>query len=479
MDKRFFAEIAKTEEQEDGTIKVFGFASTPDRDSDGEIITAQAMKDALPDYMKFGAVREMHGASAAGTAIEARVQPDGRTWFGAHVVDPIAVKKVKTKTYKGFSIGGRVLERDEDDPETITAIKLIEVSLVDRPANPEAILTMYKAEDAAGAAKDPAQLAAINALSEIVDKGEITPAKLVELAEAHLAKGKAKDGETDGAEENTDGEDGTDDADTDKAADPIAEMNNIGQGGIADPAGDGEGDADNEDEEEEAQQRKAATIAPGEVAEGLDELAKALEGVEVKKGLRGIQSFAQVIYQLVAVQASIKRESEDEGDNSPVPGKIQAAIEDLLAILVDMAQEETSELVADMAEAGMEAAVPDWGSFAMAAKVVDMAKTAKPEPVTPPVVDASGLAKSELASLLAKCGKLEAQNATLAKRVADLSAEPTAPKGALKVVGKSDDVAKSEISAEDKPPAGSTPEQAAAWEIRKIHASGGSFIKIR
>ena len=127
----------------------------------------------------------------------------------------------------------------------------------------------------------------------------------------------------------------------------------------------------------------------------------------------------------------------------------------------------------------METAVPDWGSFAMAAKVVDMAKTAKPEPVTPPVVDASGLAKSELASLLAKCGKLEAQNATLAKRVADLSAEPTAPKGALKVVGKSDDVAKSEISAEDKPPAGSTPEQAAAWEIRKIHASGGSFIKIR
>ena len=39
-----------------------------------EAPTVETMKAALPDYLKFGAVREMHQAKAAGTAIEAEVQ---------------------------------------------------------------------------------------------------------------------------------------------------------------------------------------------------------------------------------------------------------------------------------------------------------------------------------------------------------------------------------------------------------------------
>jgi len=146
--KKIFAgfELAKTEELDDGTIKVWGFASTTGQDSDGETITADAMKAALPGYMKWGAVREMHAAKAAGTAIEAEVQDDGKTWFGAHIVDSEAVKKVKTGVYKGFSVGGKITERDELNKTTITGINLVEVSLVDRPCNPEAVLTMYKAE---------------------------------------------------------------------------------------------------------------------------------------------------------------------------------------------------------------------------------------------------------------------------------------------------------------------------------------------
>jgi phage head maturation protease len=146
MTKRLYAEISKTEELSDGTVKVWGYASTPDVDSDGEIITPAAMKAALPEYLKFGAVREMHGAKAAGTAIEAEVQDDGRTWFGAHIVDSEAVKKVRARVYKGFSIGGKIVSRDKVDKSTITGIKLVEVSLVDRPANPEAVFTMFKVE---------------------------------------------------------------------------------------------------------------------------------------------------------------------------------------------------------------------------------------------------------------------------------------------------------------------------------------------
>lgn len=145
--KRLYAEISKTESQDDGTIKVWGYASSGCEDSDGETITPDAMKAALPSYLKFGAVREMHNSTnAAGTAIEAEVQDDGRTWFGAHVVDPIAVKKVSAGVYKGFSIGGKVVKRDDLNKKIISGINLIEVSLVDRPANPEAVFTMYKAE---------------------------------------------------------------------------------------------------------------------------------------------------------------------------------------------------------------------------------------------------------------------------------------------------------------------------------------------
>lgn len=146
--KKIFAslDLTKSEELDDGTIKVWGYASTGGVDSDGETVTPDAMKAALPDYLKWGAVREMHQPKAAGTAIEAEVQEDGKTWFGAHVVDSEAVKKVKTGVYKGFSIGGKVTDRDELNKATITALKLVEVSLVDRPANPEAVLTMYKAD---------------------------------------------------------------------------------------------------------------------------------------------------------------------------------------------------------------------------------------------------------------------------------------------------------------------------------------------
>ena len=143
---KLYAEISKVEDQDDGTIKVWGWASSESVDSDGETITADAMKAALPDYMKFGAVREMHQAKAAGTAIEAEVNEEGMTWFGAHVVDSEAVKKVKASVYKGFSIGGRVTERDNMNKSIIKGINLVEISLVDRPANPDAVFTIFKAD---------------------------------------------------------------------------------------------------------------------------------------------------------------------------------------------------------------------------------------------------------------------------------------------------------------------------------------------
>lgn len=144
---RFYAEIAKSEEQDDGTIRVYGIASTGAMDSAGETILPSTIKAALTDYMKFGAVREMHQPLAAGTAIEASVNDAGEFEFGAHIVDAEAVKKVKAGVYKGFSVGGKCTSRDPLNKSIITGMNLIEVSLVDRPANPEAVINVWKAEE--------------------------------------------------------------------------------------------------------------------------------------------------------------------------------------------------------------------------------------------------------------------------------------------------------------------------------------------
>ena len=140
-----YGELTKVEELDDGSIRVHGTASTGGRDSSGEVVLPDAIRKALPAYMAFPAIREMHQAKAAGAALHAEVDEHGETRIVARVVDPVAVKKVKAGVYKGLSIGGKVLARDPADPSRITAIRLDEISLVDRPCNPEAVIDLWKA----------------------------------------------------------------------------------------------------------------------------------------------------------------------------------------------------------------------------------------------------------------------------------------------------------------------------------------------
>ena len=141
---RLYGRFEKVDELSDGTIKVHGIASTEAMDDQNEIIRASAMQAAIPAYMKFANIREMHGPQAAGRAVEISVDPDRVTRLVAHVVDPVAVLKVKHGVYNGFSVGGRVTERDPGDNKIITALQLFEISMVDRPANPEAIFDCWK-----------------------------------------------------------------------------------------------------------------------------------------------------------------------------------------------------------------------------------------------------------------------------------------------------------------------------------------------
>src|SRR5438270_6248569 len=155
---RLYGAIQKVEPQDDGTVRVYGIATSEALDEQGEIVRADAIRAAIPDYMRFPALREMHQLSAAGTTLEAEVCEDGTTRIVAHVVDPVAVAKVRNQVYRGFSIGGRVTQREAGNPKTITGLVLNEISLVDRPANPEAIFDCWKAvmpSDSALAGSEP------------------------------------------------------------------------------------------------------------------------------------------------------------------------------------------------------------------------------------------------------------------------------------------------------------------------------------
>jgi hypothetical protein len=149
---RLYGEINKVERRDDGTVTISGVASSEAVDADGETITAAAMKAALPSYMRFPAIREMHQAIAAGRALSVTVGKDGRTYVEAHVVDRDAVAKVKAGVYRGFSIGGHVPPdgRDRTNPKKILRLSLTEISLVDRPANPEATFQLVKLDGARG-----------------------------------------------------------------------------------------------------------------------------------------------------------------------------------------------------------------------------------------------------------------------------------------------------------------------------------------
>ena len=121
---------------------VEGFATTEAMDTQGEVVKSEAIEKALPDYMKYANIREMHQWSAVGKTITADMDKEKKGLFiRAKIVDPVAWQKCKEGVYNAFSIGGRVVKRIGN---TIQDLVLNEISVVDRPANPEAVFTLVK-----------------------------------------------------------------------------------------------------------------------------------------------------------------------------------------------------------------------------------------------------------------------------------------------------------------------------------------------
>lgn len=178
---KIYAEITKVDDEQ---RLVYGYATTEALDSQGERVTKAAVEAALPDYMRFANVREMHQPSAVGVAKEATIDDKG-LYLVCKVVAEDAWQKVKEGVYKGFSIGGKMLSKVGDE---ITGLRLTEISLVDRPANPEAVFDCWKAD---GAAPELTDEQALDELAAVMQGNAMKPADLLRIVRAELGKADA------------------------------------------------------------------------------------------------------------------------------------------------------------------------------------------------------------------------------------------------------------------------------------------------
>ncbi|MDE1828474.1 MAG: hypothetical protein KGH65_04920 [Candidatus Micrarchaeota archaeon] len=148
----FVGDLTKSYD-EDGYLRVKGLATDATLDLDQQIADPDWLKSAMPKWFEWGNVREMHSSSAVGTATA--MAPSGSGYeIEAKIVDPIAAEKIENGVYKGFSIGikGYKLDKSAEALKKapggiINGGEIIEVSVVDRPANPAARLVLAKSVD--------------------------------------------------------------------------------------------------------------------------------------------------------------------------------------------------------------------------------------------------------------------------------------------------------------------------------------------
>ncbi len=142
----YFA-IEKADRHADGTLTVYGKATDDALDIDKQICDGDWLDRAMPHWFKSGGnIREQHSNIAAGVATDYELKSDGH-YITALVVDPVSAKKVEHGVLKGFSIGiknPRVIQDSKAANGRIVDGQIVEVSLVDRPANPNCQLVLAK-----------------------------------------------------------------------------------------------------------------------------------------------------------------------------------------------------------------------------------------------------------------------------------------------------------------------------------------------
>lgn len=137
---------------DEGFTHIRGLATDETLDLDGQICDSKWAAGEMSSWFNSGAnMRAMHQPIAAGKAFELGAQGSGY-YVDAKIVDADSALKVNEGIYTGLSVGIKGARVDKS-PEAlkrapngiIVGGKIIEVSLVDRPANPSCQMSLVKA----------------------------------------------------------------------------------------------------------------------------------------------------------------------------------------------------------------------------------------------------------------------------------------------------------------------------------------------
>jgi hypothetical protein len=135
--------------QSDGSVIVRGYFTSDNQDEVGDIITREATERAVPKYRQWGNIRFMHLPKPVARVLRIGTE-DGLEWNEVEikVIDPDAVFMVENGLLNALSVGILVDFKDFEpiDPNDpfggvrILDYTLAEISLVDHPANYDAVL---------------------------------------------------------------------------------------------------------------------------------------------------------------------------------------------------------------------------------------------------------------------------------------------------------------------------------------------------
>jgi len=143
--KLIVKDLNVSELSDDKNVYVEGYASAAVKDLYDEVITEEALKDAAKELTRepYNKVflNHKHDDIPIGKIIEAEVR-NGKLWVKlmlnkAHPMFETVYRSLKDGFLDAFSIGFKTLEKRGNK---ITKLKIVEVSLVGIPANPEAVV---------------------------------------------------------------------------------------------------------------------------------------------------------------------------------------------------------------------------------------------------------------------------------------------------------------------------------------------------
>lgn len=408
MKQVLFLPLTKVVEQPDGSVEIWGRAADETPDGAREIFDYAASKPLIQAWSEDiyqasggqsrGNVRAMHAMVAAGKLTELNfLDEDRAVEVVAQVVDPGEAAKVREGVYTGFSWGGRYAKKWQDGDFVRYAAQPHELSLVDNPAIKTARFTLVKADGS------------------------------VEERDFHKAAEK-KEGDYGGREE----------------------------AGYADPGYQ----ADKKPRyplkiggEYSAKRIRAAWNYINKEKNAAQYAASDLEKVRSKiiaawkeaidpegppslnKGLSQIGWFAEQLASLQSLQQDVDWEAANGMDNSPVPGQLRDWLAQGVEILEALVAEELDELLADLAKG------EEIMSQEALVKLEEMeGRLAKLEEGNTALTEKLAEVEGELAAKEEELAKVKGDNEELAKRVKELEDQPAPAKGALKSLGKAQDI---------------------------------------